>query len=148
MCNYNHNYYSEHFYQLRKFLYWLLEVNPPTPPSQLPGNCWCPFCIVDWFASSRILFFFNVYLLWERKDYTYAPEYEQGGSEKCGERIPSRFHTFSTEPDMGLDLKNCKIMTWMEIKSRKFNQLSHSAVPSWILKSVFLLNEEGMFLKN
>ena len=28
-----------------------------------------------------------------------------------GEGIPSRVHTVSTEPDAGLDLMNCEIMT-------------------------------------
>ena len=36
-----------------------------------------------------------------------------GGADREGERerIPSRLHTVSTEPDMGLELMNCEIMT-------------------------------------
>ena len=42
-----------------------------------------------------------------------------GGKEKAGkgvereerERIPSRFHAISTEPNVGLDLSNCEIVT-------------------------------------
>ena len=40
-----------------------------------------------------------------------------GGVEK-GERIPSRFHTVSMKPDVGLELMYREIMTWAEIKSQ------------------------------
>ena len=33
------------------------------------------------------------------------------GAEREEERIPSRFHTVSTEPDSGLKPMNCQIMT-------------------------------------
>ena len=45
------------------------------------------------------------------------------------ERIPSRLHTVSTEPVVGLNLTNCKIMTQAEIKIQMFNQLSHPGAP-------------------
>ena len=45
-----------------------------------------------------LLFFFNVYLFIER---------ERAGKE----RIPSRLHALSTEPNIGLDLTNEEIMT-------------------------------------
>ena len=32
----------------------------------------------------------------------------------------------STEPDAGLELMNCEIMTWAETKSQMLNQLSHA----------------------
>ena len=35
----------------------------------------------------------------------------EGQSERERERIPSRLHTGSTEPDMGLEPTNCEIMT-------------------------------------
>ena len=39
-------------------------------------------------------------------------EYEQGRSrEREEERIPSRLHTVRLEPDEGLELTNCEIMT-------------------------------------
>ena len=36
----------------------------------------------------------------------------RGGAEREGgrERIPSRFHAVSAEPDMGLDPTNCEVM--------------------------------------
>ena len=40
----------------------------------------------------------------------FEREHEQGrGREQ--ERIPSRLHTISAEPDVGLEPTNCKIMT-------------------------------------
>ena len=36
--------------------------------------------------------------------------------EREGERILSRLHIVSTEPNMGFKLKNREIMTWAEIK--------------------------------
>ena len=39
-------------------------------------------------------------------------EIEQGrGKERGRERIPSRLHAVSTEPNVGLQLKNCRIVT-------------------------------------
>ena len=39
-------------------------------------------------------------------------ECEQGkGRERGRERIPSRLHTVSVEPNMGLEPTNCEIMT-------------------------------------
>ena len=35
----------------------------------------------------------------------------RGGIERKGERILSRLLNVSTEPNMGLELMNCKIMT-------------------------------------
>ena len=37
------------------------------------------------------------------------------------ERIPSRLHTVSTEPDTGLDLMNCEIMICAQIKSQRLS---------------------------
>ena len=38
--------------------------------------------------------------------------YERGrGKEREREKIPSRLHTVSTEPDLGLELMNYEIMT-------------------------------------
>ena len=35
----------------------------------------------------------------------------RGGAEREGERIPSRFHAVSAEPNAGLDLTNHEIVT-------------------------------------
>ena len=34
-----------------------------------------------------------------------------GGAERGRQQIPNRLHAVSAEPDVGLDLTNCKIMT-------------------------------------
>ena len=34
-----------------------------------------------------------------------------GGAEREGERIPIKFCAISAEPNVGLDLMNCEIMT-------------------------------------
>ena len=41
-----------------------------------------------------------------------SEEEEEGeGEGEEGERVPSRLHTVSTEPDMGLKPMNCELMT-------------------------------------
>ena len=62
----------------------------------------------------------------------------RGREREGGERIPSRFHTISAEPDVGLDmglkLTNHEIMTWAKIKSWVFNRLNY---PGASLRVVF-----------
>ena len=48
---------------------------------------------------------------------------------RARERILSSVCADSTEPHVGLELTNCEIMTWVEIKSWTLFQLSHSAAP-------------------
>ena len=40
----------------------------------------------------------------------------EGATERGRQRIPGRLCVISTEPDAGLELKNCEIMTWAETK--------------------------------
>ena len=49
--------------------------------------------------------------------------------EKQRERMPSSLHAVSTEIIVAMNLINCKIMTLAEIKSGRFNQLSHPGTP-------------------
>ena len=49
--------------------------------------------------------------------------------EREGERIPSRLHVISAEPDVELDPTDCEIVTCVEVKSRMLNQLSPAQVP-------------------
>ena len=53
-----------------------------------------------------------------------------GRAERWRDRILSRLCTVSAEPDVGLKLMNCEIMTWAEIKSQRLNQLSHPGAQS------------------
>ena len=67
----------------------------------------------------------------------------EGERERRRDRIPGRLHTVSMDPDVGLKLTNCEIMTRAEIKSRTLNQPSHPGAPlvsdfrsehaSWVL---------------
>ena len=52
-----------------------------------------------------------------------------GEADREGERIPSRLYAIRAEPDTGLELTNCKIMTSAETKSQTLNQLSHPGAP-------------------
>ena len=56
--------------------------------------------------------FLNVYLFFERER-----EHEQGRSRerKTESEAGSRLWVVSTEPDAGLELTNCKIMTWADV---------------------------------
>ena len=75
------------------------------------------------FLMIKSVFVFKfIYLFFEGdKDST------SGGwdREKGRERIRSRICTVTPEPDVGLELTNCEIMTWAEIQSRMLIQLSH-----------------------
>ena len=43
--------------------------------------------------------------------FIYLERESRGGAERGRERIPSRPCTVSTEPDAGLELTNCEIVT-------------------------------------
>ena len=82
------------------------------------------------------IFFMLVYFEREReREHT-----SRGGAERETERerIPSRLHAVSTEPDTGLSLTNCEIMPRAEIRSGVFNCPSHSGAPNVYL---FILRE-------
>ena len=42
---------------------------------------------------------------------TFSIIYVNGEGQRQGERIPSKLHTASTEPDLGLELTNYDVMT-------------------------------------
>ena len=80
----------------------------------------------------------NIYLLGisEKKSYVYFEResvhvctHTAGDGGAGEERIPSRLWAVSAEPDMGLNLTNCRIMTWAENKSQMLNWLSHTHTP-------------------
>ena len=71
-------------------------------------------------------FFFKfIYLFWKRERARAG----EGQTEREGERISSRFHTVSTEPNMGLELTNHELMTWAEIKNQMSNEVSNPGAP-------------------
>ena len=51
------------------------------------------------------------------------------GIERGRERIPNKLLTISAEPDVGLKLMNCEIMTLAKIKNQMLNRLSHPGTP-------------------
>ena len=53
--------------------------------------------------------------------------------ERQRERIPSRLHAVSTEPEAGIDPTNHEITTRVEIKSWTLNQLSHPGAPNFVI---------------
>ena len=72
----------------------------------------CGFFINAHFQVGEIplfLIFFNVYLF--LRERAWAGE----GQRKRGQRIQSRLCADSSEPNVGLELTNCEIMTWAEV---------------------------------
>ena len=51
------------------------------------------------------------------------------GRERGRQRIPSRLHAVSTEPDTRLELLNHEIVTRAKTKSQALNELSHPGAP-------------------
>ena len=64
----------------------------------------------------------------------------EGQRERERERIPSRFCTVSTEPDVGLEPTNSEIMTWAETKNQAFDQLSYPGAPEHIFKFILTVD--------
>ena len=77
-----------------------------------------------------------IYLFWER-------ECVQGRGTEWG-RESQAGSTLSTEPDAGLDLRNCEIITWAQINNLMLNRLSHPGAPN--LSSTFIKSQEFSIL--
>ena len=62
------------------------------------------------------------------------------GGERGGLRIQSGLHTDSSEPNVGLKLTNCKIMTWAKVgcSTEPDIQAFHKVIPIKVLSYVFL----------
>ena len=69
--------------------------------------------------------------------YLFLREKAQAGwgREKGGQMIWTGLHTDSSEPNVGLKLKNSEIMTWAEVR-QSTNRLSHPGAPEGILKDI------------
>ena len=61
-------------------------------------------------------FFLSLFIYWERERERERESASRRGAERRRDRIPSRLHTVSTEPNVGLELTNCEIMTWVEVR--------------------------------
>ena len=75
-----------------------------------------------WFAFSLLIIFFS-FIYFERERARAGNRQRERGRE----RISSRLHGISTEPNVR-GMTNHDIMTWAETKSRMLNWLSHSGV--------------------
>ena len=65
---------------------------------------------IFYFHVSKIVsIFLSLFTYFEREREHKSGE---GQRERGRERIPSRLHTTSTEPDVGLEPTNHEIMTW------------------------------------
>ena len=62
--------------------------------------------------------------------------------QREGDRIPSRLHTVSAEPDVGLKLTKHEIMIWAETKSQNLNWLSHPGTSEF----VYILKSRSSFI--
>ena len=83
-----------------------IRLKPPNPSSaQVPSKV-----LGGLLAMCFSTFFFKVYLfIFRERERTHAGTSRGGAERKRGrKRIPSRFCTVSTEPDMGLNLTNCQ----------------------------------------
>ena len=73
------------------------------------------------------LFFFKfIFLFWER-----APIEEGQREEETESQAGS---APSAQPDVGLKLTNCEIVTWAELKSQALDRLRHPDAPKAALK--------------
>ena len=68
-----------------------------------------------------------------------------GGAERR-DGIPSRLH--SAGPDAGLELTDCEIVTWAEIKNQTLNQLCHPGTPRVFCFCFFNLSLIVVFSSN
>ena len=98
-----------------------LTLLVPFHSGSLSSITWCP---ESW---KLLLLFFNVYLFILR---------ERGrgrGRQRGRQRIPSKLHTVSAEPHVGLKFMNREIITWAKTKSRALNRLSLPGAPKTVV---------------
>ena len=83
----------------------------------------CPTCLP---ILNRFSIFFK-FIYFER-DREHEHE-KKRGRERGREKIPTRIHAVSPEPNLGLNPMNHEIMTSAKIKSGTLNQLSDPGAP-------------------
>ena len=69
--------------------------------------------------------------------YLFLREKAQAGWSRGrgGQMIWTRLHANSSEPNVGLKLKNSEIMTWAKV-GQSTNRLSHPGAPEGTLKDI------------
>ena len=99
-------------------------------------HCWweCKMAQSLWKTVWRFLTKWNiVFFFWSLFIYLWEREHKQRrGRERGRQKIPSRLHTVSSEPNVGLELTNREIMTRAEIQSWTFNWLSCPDTPPYL----------------
>ena len=64
------------------------------------------------------LFFFNVFIYFEtERDRAWAGEGQRERETQNPTQAPGSELSVSTEPNAGLELMDCEIMTWAEVRS-------------------------------
>ena len=104
------------------------QVKHEVMSSSEEDKCLCLFislgvCVIFIFHSQIEKIFLLNFILFLRE--TETAQVGERQRERGKERIPSRLHAASTEPNAGLELMNCEIMTWVETKSQMLSWLSH-----------------------
>ena len=61
--------------------------------------------------NTVLFFFFLMFVYFETERESVCARAQKGQRGQGREKIPSRLHTASAEPDVGLKLTNCEIMT-------------------------------------
>ena len=85
----------------------------------------CAALVCYCYSTLHLYFYFFklISLFWERER---RREHQCGrGREKGRENSQQATRWHSTEPNTGLELMNCEIMTWAEIKIQTLNRMSH-----------------------
>ena len=77
-----------------------------------------------------VFLFFKAYLFWERKTVWVGEGQKE--REKDNSKQPP-----CSQPDAGLDLTNCEILTWAKIKRRRLNRFSHTGAQCGLFQSYF-----------
>ena len=94
------------------------------PIYMLSVKAWCS--IYWWRNSFSFIFFLTFIYFWERDRQSVSG----GGAEIKGDtesEAGSRLWAVSTAPDVGLEITDCKIMTWAEVGCS--TELSHPDAP-------------------
>ena len=87
------------------------------------------FYNVTIFNQSQAIHLVQKYIFLTFYFFSWRERESRGRAGREGNRIPSKFHVVSTEPDVGLDPTNPEITTWVKIKSSMLNWLSHLGTP-------------------
>ena len=114
---------------------WLLPFMPLGTKMQNTVLFSAPSIIFKiWKQGAFILFIY--FILFVLNVYLFLRQTSRGGAEREGDtesKAGSRLWAVSAEPDVGLELTNCEIMTWAKV----------ARLTSWTIQA---LQEQGAFI--